>query len=308
MYNEVAFFLRKVKLAILYFISLFSVFLLMLLFIGKSLTFIDLALFLSLNYTPKTLPEALAVFIILLMELSPIMAFVEVRTLSVEEKGVLRAKTYRDHIILVGCGHLGKRVASLLLELNIPFLVITLRNDLESNEFVNKLIRQKVPVILGDASVQDILLKAKVNTAKALIIAVNDDSLNHKIAYKAKTLAPQVKVIARVYDDEMANILKTSGYADEVLSSTAISVRNYIMGSFIDVVTEIDAPIVIKITPNLLKAKKTRNEMEKEFGVNILAIYRDGKWLHGENLDIQNQDILCIQGTSKQLRRIIQLG
>lgn len=306
LYNECIYFLRKIKLAIIYFISLFLFFLLMLLLIEKPLTVVDLALFLSLNYTPTTIPEALAILTVLLMELSPIMAFVEVRTLSIEEKSVLLAKTYRDHIILVGCGHLGKRVASLLLELNIPFLIITLRTDLEKNEFINSLIKKKIPVIFGDASVKEVLLKAKIDRARAIIISVNNDLINYKISYKVKTLAPHVKVIARVYDDEMANILKTSGYADEVLSSTAISVLNYILGSFVDVVTEIDTPILIRITPKMLRSRSTLAEMEKELSVHILSVYRDGTWLHDRNLEIKVHDILCIQGPSKQLRRILQ--
>jgi len=136
----------------------------------------------------------------LLIELSPIMAFVEVRTLSYDDKAKIRAQHMRDHIVIVGCGHLGKRVTEVLTDLDLPFVLIVLPEDRERNEYVCHLMEKEIPVIFGDATLTSVLRTANVEKAKAIIISINNDYLNPVIADRARKLNPKAKIIVRIYN------------------------------------------------------------------------------------------------------------
>ena len=71
---------------------------------------------------------------------------------------------------------------------------------------------------IGDASTRETLELAKIEKAIALIIATRGDEVSHKISHLARKMTPQIRVIARSFDELMAETLLQSGYADEVFS------------------------------------------------------------------------------------------
>ncbi len=77
------------------------------------------------------------------------------------------ASTYHKHIILVGLGHLGTRVVTLLRDLDEDTVVIEIapRPDLKS-----LLHRLDIPLIEDDATREEVLLAAGVSRAKAIML------------------------------------------------------------------------------------------------------------------------------------------
>jgi len=222
------------------------------------------------------------------------------------EISILHAKPFSNHFVQVGCGQLGNRLCTLLLDIGIPFILIVLKEDLEENEFLEELCQQKVPVIVGDASMKEILSLAQIENAHAIIISVRDDLLNYKIALRAKQMVPPIRVIAHIFDEVMATALKESGYVDEVFSTTVIAVKPFILGSMVDVVTEMPSPILVRVTPDILRIRKSKADLEKDLGVNILALYRDGTWIYDRECQVRVDDVLCIQTFAHQLSRLLK--
>ena len=277
-----------------------------LVFSGIELKLSNIALILSLNYEPKNEVEALALLFTFFLELSPIMAFVEARTLSLEERAEKLAQGLKDHIIVVGCGHLGKRIITRLLKMSIPFCLIVLPKDKHENEMVIKLLRNGTPIIFGHATLDDTLLRAGIKKARAIIIAMNNDSVNMVVAEKAKNLNPQIKTVVRIYNDSLAEMAVRSGYADEVISTTAISVDTYIMGAFLDVLPELRSPIAVRVTKKAWFLGKTVRSIEEKTGIRILAIIRGNEWLRvTDDTVVQLNDSIIIFGEPETLRKLI---
>ena len=277
-----------------------------LVFSGIELNLQNIALILSLNYEPRNELEAIALLFTFFLELSPIMAFVEVRTLSLEERAEKLANKLRDHIILVGCGHLGRRIVDRLIKMGLQFCLIVLPKDKEDNELVLKLLREGVPIVFGHAAMEDTLLKANIRKAKAIIIAINNDSMNMIIAEKAKKLNPSIKTVVRIFNESLAKLAQQSGYADEVLSTTAISVDTYIVGAFLDVIQEMRTPIAIRVSDKVWFRGMSIRDIEEKAGIKILAINREGDWIRvTDETIIKSGDSVIIYAKPGNIKKLI---
>ena len=191
---QLIYYIKLLKFALSYFLILLFLFFIVAILGNIDLTPEKFTLFLTLNYNPTNIAETIAQIIMFLIQTSPIMAFVEVRTLTYEEKAVLKAQRMRNHIIVIGLGHLGKRIVKVLRELEIPFVLVTL-SDVKDSDVVNELIADDIPVIFGDATSRNILKSAGIENARAVIISINNDTINPIIAERAKEINPNVKAI-----------------------------------------------------------------------------------------------------------------
>jgi Trk K+ transport system NAD-binding subunit len=115
------------------------------------------------------------------------------------------ASTFSNHIVLVGFGHLGFRVAQQLMEIDEDVAAIELnpREDL-----ITKTQAMGIPVVADDARNEKALLGASVPKAKAILLCTQNDSLNMQIAFKAQKLNPDIRVVTRIFDDEFAQMLE----------------------------------------------------------------------------------------------------
>ena len=313
--QEVLYLLRRMHLALIYMFGLMIVALGMIWWEGYSLLDVPtLVGFFTLNHIPTNFnawKSILAILAIIGLHVAPAMAFVEIRTLSGEEKEKLRARSFSNHFVVIGCGQLGKRICELLLELHFPFVLVVRKEDLVENEFIEELRQTKfrrIAIIAGDALVKDILLLAQIDKARAVIIAVRDDEKNYRIAIRVKKIAPHVRVLARIFDPDLAELLQQSPYADEVLSPAALAVRPFIIGSVIDVETEMIPPMLVRVTYDMIRTPKCLNDLEKELAVNILSVYREGiGWMRDPACDIHEDDIICLQPESiRDFRKLLR--
>lgn len=97
-----------------------------------------------------------------------------------------------DHVIVVGYGPSGQRLAQVLVQTNIPFVVVELNPKL-----VREAKATHLPVVYGDASRAHILEVAGVHRAKLCVIAINDRSATERIVRQAEYLNPTLEIIAR---------------------------------------------------------------------------------------------------------------
>ena len=130
------------------------------------------------------------------------------------------ADTYNHHIIVIGLGHLGFRIARALHKLAAPFVII--ERDPEA-ELVAQAQNWNVPIIRGDALSQTTLRKARADRAHTIVIATSDDTMNLQIAIHARAVNPQVRTIVRLFDDEFAREVRQAFGITAAFSASALA-------------------------------------------------------------------------------------
>src|SRR5512138_29035 len=95
------------------------------------------------------------------------------------------ASTMNKHIVLVGLGHLGFRVAQRLHEMGKNVAVVEIKADLHTVIAARKM---GIPVIEEDARNQTALDGANIKDAETIILASQNDAMNLQIALKARSL------------------------------------------------------------------------------------------------------------------------
>ncbi len=115
------------------------------------------------------------------------------------------ASTLERHHILVGLGHLGFHVVQHLKgAMNQPMAVIELN---PTADLIHAVQEMDIPIIHDDASRESALEAAGVRRANSIILCTQNDAVNLKIALKARSLNPDIRVIIRIFDDDFAQAL-----------------------------------------------------------------------------------------------------
>jgi CPA2 family monovalent cation:H+ antiporter-2 len=116
-----------------------------------------------------------------------------------------------DHVVIVGCGRVGRHIAETLGRLNIPRLVI------EADPIrIRKLREVGVPVLYGEAGNSEILEHAGLARARALVITLPDDAAALAVVSTARKHSPNIHIIARASTWEGARQLKADGAGEVV--------------------------------------------------------------------------------------------
>jgi voltage-gated potassium channel len=149
-------------------------------------------------------------------------ALVQFFTLSQINKliGIKRMNTQIDqlsgHVVVCGYGRLGSVLARSLSASSAGFVVI------EPNEArANEAREQGFLCIQGDAASEKILLAAGIKRASALATVVSDDALNVFITLSARSINPNLSIVARGELASTENKLIQAG-ADKVVLPTKI--------------------------------------------------------------------------------------
>ena len=123
-------------------------------------------------------------------------------------------KRLHGHYIVCGYGRVGRNVAQELETTHRHFVAI------DEDEAMLEAQKEKNPALLflhGDASDDDMLIRADIEDAKGVFAVTGDDSKNLMIALTAKQLNPGVRVVARCHELRNAEKMKKAG-ADTVVS------------------------------------------------------------------------------------------
>ncbi|HRH66710.1 MAG TPA: potassium channel protein [Bacteroidia bacterium] len=118
----------------------------------------------------------------------------------------------KNHVIVCGFGRNGKQACEQLRSGNEKFVAIE-----ASPELVAKMREDdNILFIEGDATKDEILIQAGIDTAKALITALPSDAANVFVVLTARDRNPKLKIISRASEDGSEHKLKRAG-ADNVI-------------------------------------------------------------------------------------------
>lgn len=184
------------------------------------------------------------------------------------------ASSLKEHIILVGFGKLGFRTYRVLYQLGEPVVIIE-RNA--ESQFLEEARRNGTPILIGDARREALLNDANIGKAKSIILATDDDLANLEIALDARKLVPDIRVVLRMFDQNMADKIREGFSLHTAMSQSAISAPAFavsaiepsIVGSFVVG----DRLIVMQrweVRPGGLLAGKTVSQAVTDHGVCVI--------------------------------------
>lgn len=226
-----------------------------------------------------------------------------------KEWEVAVASTYNNHIILVGLGHLGFRVAKELVNSDQEIVIIEANTKAD---LVNSSKALGIPVIQDDASREHALESAGIQHAKAIILCTQNDSLNLKVALKARRLNPDIQVIIRIFDDDFAHALQ------EQFGYTAFSATGMAAPAFAAAASGVDItrPITvegqsmslayIKLEPASLLLDQTINDIEQKYNLSVVFIRRNSMsdFHPAADFSICAQDLMAVLGGPVEIKSL----
>jgi monovalent cation:H+ antiporter-2, CPA2 family len=121
------------------------------------------------------------------------------------------ADTLTGHVVIVGCGRVGRHIAEALAHLDVPRLVV----EADVNR-TRRLRELGIPVIFGDAANSEILDHVALERARALVVTVPDDTAAMMIVGAVRRRALSPRIITRASTWEGGRRLKEAGATDVV--------------------------------------------------------------------------------------------
>lgn len=124
---------------------------------------------------------------------------------------------HSGHRIICGLGSIGFSIVDQLLALGEEVVALEANSH---NRFLQAAKARQIPVIVGDASVTEMLLMANLEKAEALLAVTSDDATNLEIAITAKSIVPHLPVLVRIHEPKFAQQIQQVFEFDMVLSPT----------------------------------------------------------------------------------------
>lgn len=105
--------------------------------------------------------------------------------------------------VLVGFGHVGRRIADDLTAHGVHFVVAE-----QNREIVEQLRERGIPAVVGNAAEPAVLIQAHITHAALLVIATPDTFHVRRMVEIARMLNPAVKVVVRSHNESEAVLLR----------------------------------------------------------------------------------------------------
>ena len=119
---------------------------------------------------------------------------------------------FRNHVIIMGGGRVGFRIAQVLKRLNVPMLIIEL-DQLR----VDRAKHADIPVIYGDASHEVVLEAATASLARLLIITSSEVVIAQTIVQRVRKVNAEIQVVARAPGVEFLEEFKKLNISEVVI-------------------------------------------------------------------------------------------
>lgn len=226
-----------------------------------------------------------------------------------------------DHYIICGAGRVGRRVATEIAARNLPLVIV--EQDPAKARWAQE---RDFPLILGDATSEEVLRQARIEYARGLASAVTSDAQNVYIVLTARGMAPDLPIIARASEESAEAKLLKAGAA------TVVSPYSYAGQRIARMLTRPHVQRLIDLALSSLTEGELDLQIEEmrvaersqlvgtslheadirhHLGVVVLAIRRAGGRLDfnpGPEQTISAGDFLIAMGDSQKLKELETLA
>ncbi len=126
--------------------------------------------------------------------------------------GTKTLRKMENHVVICGYGRNGQQVAKELKVYMLKYVIID-----QKREAVEPILTPNDTFVEGDATLDPILLKANIKTARALITTLPIDADNLYVVLTARALNPNLEIISRASNESSETKLRMAGVDNVVM-------------------------------------------------------------------------------------------
>jgi Trk K+ transport system NAD-binding subunit len=171
-------------------------------------------------------------------------------------------------VVIIGAGRVGRAASRMLAQAGIPYKIVEERSDR---------IRD-LNYVLGDAADLEVLERAGLLRASAVLITTHDDDVNVYLTLYCRRLAPGLQIIARANSDRNVATLHRAG-ADAVLSYASLgasAIWNELGLNDTLVLAEGLEVFRVQVPEAMAGRSLADAQLRQETGCSVVALARDG--------------------------------
>ena len=228
-----------------------------------------------------------------------------------------KAKKMDNHIIICGYGRNGQQSVHELTAHGLPFIVIESNHDV-----IMQHLNEDIRFVEGDATNDDILGKANIMTARALITTLPNDADNTYVALTARALNEHLLIISRAENEMSEKKLKVAGANNVIMPERVGGAHMATLVANPDLVEFLDRLSVHGDEPTNLEeivcenSSKDFNISIREFGIrsktgaNIIGLKTsEGEFILNPSAEIRvnNGTKLFVLGTHDQIKSMKEI-
>jgi voltage-gated potassium channel len=222
-----------------------------------------------------------------------------------------------DHYVICGYGRVGRRVGEEFREAGVPYVVLDFNEDA-----IERAREDRALFIEGNATNDEDLQATGVAHAKGLVASSDSDVDNLYITLSARTIRPDLLIVARASDADVAEKLRRAG-ADRIVQpysaagkEMAALVLRPQVAAFLEVVSvtggaDLQYEEIIVTDACGQSGKSIRDlRIRHETGAVIVALRKqDGTFDTTPDPDavLETGDVMIAAGSSDELRRLEEL-
>lgn len=249
--------------------------------------------------------------------LARIMVEGEVRKIFGRRKLEKKIGGLKNHYIICGYGRIGSYICKELAEKPLPFVVVE-----KDPEITQRIEEENYYYVNGDATDDEILRKAGIESATCLVAAVASDANNLYITLTARELNPKLYILSRATDENAQKKLLTAG-ANKVVSPYMIGAHRMAMAllrpavvDFMEIamyrrsvelqLEEIKVHHIGRLPATTLRDSGIRSDLD----LIIVAVKKEsGKMIYNPSSEtrIEAGDTLITMGERKNLEKLEKL-
>ncbi|MBZ0289974.1 MAG: TrkA family potassium uptake protein, partial [Anaerolineae bacterium] len=204
------------------------------------------------------------------------------------------ASTYRNHVIIMGVGHVGLRVARTLVGMGFEVVGIDQKVKPDVEQELNDL---GVPMIVADGRSQEVLEKAGLRYAESFVACTSSDQTNLEAVMRARDLNPSIRIVSRMWDSQFAKQMKRFMDVQAVLSASDLAAPMF-AGSAVGIeitqtlhINGVDYSMIrLQVEAGSFLAGGTIGELQKANDMDIVLHGRDG------NVEVQPDSSVYVNG------------
>jgi Trk K+ transport system NAD-binding subunit len=189
-----------------------------------------------------------------------------------------------DHVVVCGLGNIGYRMVELLHDLGVPVVAAELQ---ETNRYLPSVRRLGVPTLVADIRLPETLEILHVGRARSVVVVTSSDIVNLETALNVQSLAPEVRVVLRLFDPDLAARVERAFGIHISRSPSALAAPAFAAAAAgehvlatIAVGAEVLAVARLRVEPGCRAAGRTVAELEAAAGSRILLLDdgREPRW------------------------------
>jgi len=225
-----------------------------------------------------------------------------------------RIKHLKNHYSVCGYGRIGRALTRHLTQRYLDVVVIE-----QSKERLVRMDEDGILYLMGEATSEEMLIKAGARKAKGIVTAVGTDADNVFLVLIAKQINPDIFVVARASQNATKKTLEAAG-ADKVVSPYDLGARRmahailrptvieFLEMAFADDATDVQVEeLPVSVGSRLNGVTLMESGIRQKYNLIIITIKKADGNMHfnpGADARIEANDTVIVVGQGRDLKRL----